>query len=466
MPGFSTLNTAISGLQAAQRAVETTSQNIANVNTPGYSRQRVLLSSVGSTTAAHFHSGNNVAILGGVKIDAILRVRDAFLETARVNAGATKEALGVRSATLGGVEGLLNEPGDEGLQAVIDGFFTSWHEVAAQPGTGLDAASGQVLQSANALVAQLRFVSSGIDERWSSAAAELTATVSELNQATSDLGVVNQHIIEGTVAERPVNELLDRRDILIRTIGELSGGRAMIAQDGTASVMINNVTVVSGNRSLPVTVAGATALKDATADPPSLMMGASAVPVSSGKLAGLLVALGNDLPHVSTQLDGVAIALRDSVNAVHYLGYTTDGNTGLDFFAGTGASDLSVIPTTGADLAVASDLGVVDGNNAEKIADLSLDEKAEEALGGPGASVQLRVLASEIGTRLQGLHQAVEVQDSVFATADAAINADAGVSVDEEMTSLLMYQRSYQASARVITAVDEMLDTLINRTAP
>src|SRR4051812_32822672 len=134
MPGFSTLNTAVSGLNAAQRAVEVTSQNIANVNTPGYSRQQLLLASVGATTAAHFHTGGNSAILGGVKVEALLRVRDTFLETARVNAGATKAALDVQASSLSGVEGLLNEPGDDGLQAVLDDFFSSWHELAANPG--------------------------------------------------------------------------------------------------------------------------------------------------------------------------------------------------------------------------------------------------------------------------------------------------------------------------------------------
>ncbi len=465
MPGFSALNTAISGLHAAQRAIEVTGQNIANVNTPGYSRQRVLLSSVGSSTDAHFHTGNNNAILGGVKIDAVIRVRDAFLETARVNAGAAKEALTVRASTLAGVESLLNEPGDNGIQASIDDFFNAWHAVAASPGSNQEAAAGQVLQSANAMVNQLKFVSSGIAERWTNAGADLTSTVNTLNQATSDLALVNRHIVEGNIVERPVNELLDRRDTLVRTIGELAGGRVTVAANGTASIMINNVAVVSGDRSLPITVAGATSLADVGTDPPRLMTGDTAVPVSGGKLAGLLQALGNDLPTVSTQLDGVVTAMRDAVNAVHSTGYTPAGDTGLDFFAGTGASDLSVVAITAADLAVSSEAGVIDGNNAEKIADLSLDENSQAVLGGPGPSVRLRTLAAEIGTKIQGLRQAVEVQESVFMTADAAINADAGVSIDEEMTSLLMYQRSYQASARVISTVDEMLDTLINRTA-
>jgi flagellar hook-associated protein 1 FlgK len=464
MSGFSTLNTAISGLSAAQRAIDVTAQNIANANTVGYSRQQVQLSAMGTSTAAHFYTGGNEAILGGVRIDGVVRVRDTFLESARSNAGATKQALDVRASALSGVEGLLNEPGDDGLQASLDDFFSAWHGLATNPAQ--EASAGTVLQSANNVISQMRFVSSGVDERWSNAHDNLRTAVGELNQATSDLAEVNQKILEGTVADRPVNDLLDKRDSLVRTIGELSGGRAEIAHDNTVNVLINGITVVAGNRSIPVTLTGGTALKDATTDPPRIMMGNITVPVSSGKAAGLMTALGSDLPTFSAQLDKVAVSLRDAVNAVHSTGYTLDGSTGLDFFSGTNAQDLAIIPTTGAGLAVANSPGVVDGTNAQDIADLAIDDKAAAALGGsPGPSSLLRTMAADIGTKLQGLNRAAEVQNTVFQNAEEAVNADSGVSIDEEMTSLLMYQRAYQASARVITAVDEMLDTLINRTA-
>lgn len=462
---FSSLNTAISGLNAAQRAIEVTSQNIANANTEGFSRQQVQLSSVGTTTEAHFYTGGNAAILGGVKIEGVVRIRDTFLETARVNAGASKAALDVRTATLGGVEGLFAEPSDDGLQASIDEFFSAWHGVATQPGN--DALSSQVLTTADALVGQLKFASSGIDERWNNAYGDLTTTVAQLNQATSDLAKVNQSILEGTVSDRPVNELLDRRDTLVRQLGEMAGGRAVQAADGTVNVLINGITVVANNVSVPVTLSGGRSLADAATDPPKITLGPLNVPVSNGKVAGLLAGLGNDLPAVAAQLDTVATTMRDAVNTVHAGGYTLDGRTGLDFFSGTGAADLAVVPTAYADLAVADDAGVVDGTNAQEIADLAIDAKAEAVLNGvAGPSEQLRSLAAELGTKLQGLYRAADVQTSVLATADEAINSNAGVSIDEEMTNLLLYQRSFQASAKVITAVDEMLDTLINRTAP
>jgi flagellar hook-associated protein 1 FlgK len=467
MAGMSALNTAISGLNAAQRAIETTSQNIVNANTPGYARQRVQMSSLGATTASHFYTGDTGTFIGGVQVDGVFRVRDTFLETARVNAGGAKAALDVQASTLSGAEGLLNEPGENGVQAVLDDFYSSWHDLAANPGDAQKtaAAGAVVLQKASAVTTQLKFVSAGLDERWAAASDQLSVSVGQLNQAATDLAVVNQKIKESVVADRPANELMDKRDTLVRTIGELAGGRAVEGRDGEVNVLVNGITLVSGNRAEQFTVAGGINIVQAGIDPPRVMLGAIQVPIQSGRTAGLLASLGTDLPTMDDQLNSVAVALRDAVNTVHNNGYTLDGTAGTDFFSGSGAGDLEVIPQSGADLAVASAAGVVDGANAMAIGDLALDDNSAAVLGGtPGASVQLRGLAADVGTKLQGLNNAADVQSTVLDTANAAADSDSGVSIDEEMTSLLMYQRAYQASARVITAVDEMMDTLVNHT--
>jgi flagellar hook-associated protein 1 len=465
MSGFSSLNIAVSGLNASQRAVDIASQNISNVNTPGYSRQRIQLAAVSTTPEAHFYTGSGEPIFGGVKVVGVERIHDAFLEAARVTAGATRESLDVHTAIVSDVEGLLAEPGDDGLQGELDEFFSRLHGLAQQPDDG--AAANNVLRAADSLTTQMHRVADGIDARWSDGYGDLEVTVKQLNQATSDLAYVNQQIIQASANDRPVNELLDSRDQLVRTIGDLAGGRAVQASDGTVNVLLNGITVVSGDISIPVTLTGGSALSVASTNPPKLVVnGTVPVPVDNGHIAGLLSALGSDLPTVASQLDSVAVALRDGVNAVHSTGYTLDGRSGLDFFSGTSAKDIQVVPQTGADIAVADAAGVVDGKNAQKIADLAIDANAEAVLGGPGPSEQLRILASDIGSKLQSLNRAADVQETVFAAAEDAVNSDSGVSIDEEMTNLLQYQRSYQANARVITTIDEMLDTLINRTAP
>jgi flagellar hook-associated protein 1 FlgK len=126
-----------------------------------------------------------------------------------------------------------------------------------------------------------------------------------------------------------------------------------------------------------------------------------------------------------------------------------------------------VAVTTSDELAVAGAPNTVDGSNALKIADLAISANSAAVLGanGPGPSVRLRSLVGDVGTKLEGLNHAVAVQTTVLNASEQAVESDSGVSVDEELTNLLQYQRAYQANARVISTVDEMLDTLVNRTA-
>jgi flagellar hook-associated protein 1 FlgK len=257
---------------------------------------------------------------------------------------------------------------------------------------------------------------------------------------------------------------MDQRDVLARTLGTLIGGAATPGQDGQVSVSVNGVAIVAGATAQQFTLAGADTLGGASADPPRLMWGTTTVPVDSGAAAGYLAVLGTDLPSLASRVDGVATSLRDMVNAVHATGYAPDGSAGGDFFAGTDALSLTVVPTSPAQLAISPTPGTLDGSVAMRLGDLSDDRVAETALGRPGPSAQWRDLTTLIGVRVQSLKNASDVQDSVVSAADAAVQADSGVNLDEEMTNMLQYQRAYQAAARVVTTVDEMMDTLVNRT--
>jgi flagellar hook-associated protein 1 len=463
MTGFSTLNTAVSGLSAAQRAMDIVGQNVVNANTPGYSRQRVNTASVGSATSATFFTGNGT-VFGGVSIENVTRIRDAFLESTRAAAGSRLEALRAQSDTLSGVEGLMSEPGDSGLQTVLDNFYASWQDLATRPG---DASAGAVvLQNGAAVADQLEFVSQGVSARWTTARQSLGQVVNETNSTAQDLAALNQKIREGVVADHPANELLDQRDQLVRKLGELVGGVAVDGPDGMVGVSVGGVNLVDGSHAEQFTLTGAIDLSSAGSQPPTITWatGNVAVPVGSGKAAGLLSVLRTDLPNVSDQLDGVATSLRDLVNGVHNAGFTLAGAAGGDFFSGTDAKTLAVVPTDPSQLAVASASGVVDGATARRIGDLSDEAAASAALGAAGPSQRWRELATTLGVQTQSLNRTVTVQEAVVSTADDANEAIAGVNMDEEMTGMLAFQRAYQASARVITTVDEMMDTLINHT--
>jgi flagellar hook-associated protein 1 FlgK len=461
MSGFSTLNTAVSGLAAAQRAMDTTSQNIVNANTPGYSRQRVLLASAGAATTATFHTGHGGAF-GGVSVVDVSRIKDAFLEATRAAAGARQAALTAQNDVLSGAELLLSEPGETGLQSTMDSFYSSWQDLANNP---TDTAAGSVvIQRGIAVADQLHAVGNGIAAQWTTAHDNLAGVVAQTNQAASDLAKLNGTIRAGQSAGRPVNELLDSRDVLVRKLSSLVGGIASTDDEGQVSVSVNGVAIVSGNEFSSMRLGGANDLSAAVPDPTALYVGSFVASPESGTAAGLLAAMRTDLPTMSAKVDAVANSLAAAVNGIHQTGFAGDGSPGTEFFSGNTALTLAVLPTTGSQLAIAAIANTVDGSVALKIGDLADDVISAAALGGPGASAQWRDLTTAMGVQLQSLGTAKVGQDAVVAAADDAVTSDSGVNLDEEMTNMMLFQRSYQASARCITTVDDMLDTLINRT--
>ena len=283
MSTFSTLNTAVSGLLASQRAMDTAGQNVVNANTPGYSRQRVLLSAVGSPPSASFHTGSSTP-LGGVRVDAVTRIRDAYLEATRAAAGSRQQALQAQDDTLTTTQLLFSEPGTTGVQSSLDAFYSSWHDLSLNPTN--DASGSVVLQRAQGLVDQVHAVSDGIAAEWATAHSRLEQVVSETNQAAGDLASLNSQILEGVGAGRPVNELLDQRDILVRKLADLVGGYAVRGPDSTISLAVNGVTIVAAGTAQKLTLTGATDLQAAAGSPPMISWGTMAVPVESGAAAG------------------------------------------------------------------------------------------------------------------------------------------------------------------------------------
>jgi flagellar hook-associated protein 1 len=434
-------------------------QNIANANTPGYSRQRVDLKSAQITPTPGLYTGPTT-LLGGVTVTGVERVKSDYLQAAASSALAKQSALQSQATPLSNVEALTHEPTDTGLQSSLDTFYAAWGGLANTPDNG--AAGAVVLQDGAAVASQLNTLSAGVANEWTNQRANLSNVVQQANSAAAQVASLNTEILRGQSAGLNVNDLLDKRDATVDTLSSLVGGVISKADDGTVSVLVGGVSLVSGSSSSPLTLGGGTDISNVATDPPTLSIGTLKVSPTTGSAAGLLSALGTDLPAVSAQLDAVAVSVRDAVNTLSTGGFTLAGSAGADFFSGTGAGDLAVSLTSSADLAVSSTAGAQDGSNAAKIADLADDAKAATVLGGtPGPSALWRSLTSGLGAQVKGLNTALATQTSIVGTAQNAVTEDSGVSIDEETMNMLLFQRSYQASAKVISAADEMMQTLI-----
>jgi flagellar hook-associated protein 1 FlgK len=468
MSTFSGLNTAYTALTAARRGLDVVGQNIANATTEGYTRQRVTTSSIGSVAQVGPLSAP-LQVGQGVSVDGIARLGNVYLDARVRDSAATSGYWAVRANTMASLEISLQEPGEKGLSTQLQQFWAGWQDLANRPGE--PAPAGIILEKAGVLTSQIASGYQAVDNQWTQLRSELAGMASELNDAAAQVADLNGRIRAAKASGSSVNELLDHRNLLTTTIAALSGGTVRNLEDGTAEVLIGGNAIVSGDTFRPVTVLGSAHLAGAGSNQVRLEWEhrpGAPVTLDAGEIAGAISMLapanggtGGTLAEAAEQYNQFATNLAATVNAVHSTGYTSGGVQAGDFFAidtaVPAALGLSVLPTTVDDLATASPTGgPLDGSNAAAIAAL-----------GTGNSSPDKMWSSFV-TRT-GVASRSEMQQAVLGelAASAAVTnqlSNASVDLDEENINMLTHQTAYQGAARVMTAIDEMLDTLINRT--
>jgi flagellar hook-associated protein 1 FlgK len=441
---FSGLVNASNALSAERYGLDVTGQNIANANTPGYTRQRADLAAVGPVAGVPTLYATQRAT-GGVTVAGTSRLNDPVLDARMRTEHDRGSYAQTVSAQLSGVETLFNEPSDTGLAEQLSNFWNSWSAVANNPGD--QSARSVVLQSAATVAATLNTTSSAITDLATGAAATLSQTVVDVNTAASSLAQLNGAIVVATKTGANTNALADQRDALLLKLADSAGAQATLQPDGSAVVTLGGQPLVSG----------ITAATVAATPTHQLTVNGTPAATAGGVAQALVDALGTTLPDYAAKLDAVAAALSTTVNAAHQAGFDLSGASGGPFFSGTTASTIAVAVTDPNKIAASATPG---GN---------LDATTAYALAGfgtkvGGADAEYRNLVTTLASSVQRALQSAAVQSSVVTSVDAQAQSVSGVSYDEETTNMLTYQRAYQASSRVLTTVDELLDTLINRT--
>jgi flagellar hook-associated protein 1 FlgK len=427
---FMGLQTALRGLLAQQRGLDVTAHNLANANTVGYTRQEAALVATTplSLSAGALSNGGGAYLGQGVEVEAYRRLRDTFLD---VQYRGQSMALGGHETTaraLTNVEAGLNEPGTNGIGALLDQFWSAWGDVANYPES--QPARQALVGHANTLATAIRT----LDARLQSVATEATAEYTQLTgpsgpitAAASEIQRLNVMIESAVRSNRAPNDLLDRRDVLLDELS--SYGQVSVTDLGGGLVRVE-----FGDAALP--------LVDGT-NPPNWPQ---ALTAPGGRL-GALLDLGPKTTAYRSQLSDFARELKTSVNAIH---------SPPDFFSatvGAEATDIAVAVTAAA---------VKPGSTANPGAnDLAL---AIQALRGKVADQRYADLVGAIGADAASINRQLETSMALVDAADARRQEVSGVAMDEEVTNMIRFQRGYQASSRVMSTVDEMLDVLINRT--
>ena len=426
IPAFTGLQTALSGLQAAQAAIDTTSENIANANTAGYTRQRVNLVENGSLTIpALTQQGGGTQLGTGVSLTDISRIRDQFLDVQyRAQNTATSNA-NTNASQLAQVQTAIDEPSSDGLQSVMSKFWGAWSALGAAPTNPaaqqavVDA--GQTLASTfNAVSAQMQTVQSQASQQY----ATLTGNNGQVQQDAARIATLNAQITQATQAGQSPNALLDQRDNLVDDLSSLAQVSVSTGSNGA-------VTINFGDAATPL-------VSGTTVNWPQTLTSAA-----GGQLGALLNLSSSTGPIGSmlSSLDNVAGQVISSVNALQ---------PSSPFFSGTTAGTIAVSATAAS---------IQTSSSSTSGADLA---QAIGNLAGGGADRSYAAFVAQVGDSVQAANSTQSTQQAVLTAVSNQRQSVSGVSLDEEMTNLIKFQQAYQASARVMNAINSTLDTLIN----
>ena len=451
MSTFSGLNIGLSSLYAQRRGLEVTGHNIANSNTEGYSRQRVSLEADAGPLSPAIHSVYGGAG-NGVDVSGVQRVRDAFLESRALSERGTEAELRGGQVLLSRVEGIFAEPSDSGIQSQLSDFWAGWSDVANHP-TDL-AARSQLLERAQTLANGLNTAVDRIDAQRAASQEQLAVTVSDINATALAIADFNKAIMSATRAGLSTNDLSDQRDLLVQKLGGVAGVTVRAGEAGSVDVLLGGRALVTGRETSALVVQ-----QTAGAVGPSSVRWASdgAAATVGGDAGGLLSGINGILPRYREGLLAIAQQLDTDVNAQHAAGYDQAGAAGGPFFSRDATGRLAVAVTDASKVAASSTPGGdAGGGNALKMAGFN------GAANGPDAAY--RKLVVQLGVEAQAANRRVDIQANILSQIDAAREANAGVNLDEEMTNMLAFQRAYEGAARFVSAVDQLLDTLINRT--
>jgi flagellar hook-associated protein 1 len=451
MPGLNTsLNIAVEALNANQGALDVTTNNIANVNTPGYTRQVAILNE------APTFQESGVTFGGGVTLDQYQSVRDELLQLRIYEETQQQNNSQTQLNSLNQIEGIFSDP-TQGVGGALSSFFNSMSRLSTSP-TDSNARQA-VLTSANNLalsfhqaVASLNSVGTGLDQA-------VPQTVSQINRLTSQIAALNGQVAHMQGLGKEPGTIQDQRDEAIRQLSGLVNISVTQTEHGLTLTTGNGVPLVVANQSFALQANANNSVLEHVYSAQGQDITSQ---IQGGQLGGTIQIRDQVIPQLFTQLNTLASQLATSFNTQHAAGFDTAGNAGQNFFTPlptttNAAANFGVAITDPSLIAASSDGSAGSNGNLEQLIALQNMQLPSGAnpinmysnlvlqVGNLGANAKANVTASDLSVQ-----QLTDQRSSV-----------SGVSLDEETTNMIRYQRAYEAGARVVTTVDSMYDTLM-----
>lgn len=461
--GFGGLYTSISGLQASKYSLNTVSHNISNANNPHYVRQSAI-----HTNNSYTRSADGRLEMGtGVHVSQIRQIRDEFLD------GKVRREMPsfgyhyAKAQILEDVEGVFNEVTNSGLQKTMDGMWNNWNEVFKEPESL--TMRGLVHESSVAFANSVNHISNQLNDIKQNINKQIYSKVDEVNSTLDKIAKINKSIkvIEGEDVKIRANDYRDERNALIDRLSELLPISTYENSFGESVISLNGQDLVNGSYISKI---------DIQADENGqghIYWGKSNDKIDlkgKGELGGFIDARDVSMNNYMDKLDALVSAMAKEINELHNGGIDLEGNPGLDFFVGTGgvitAANIKVNPEL-ADLnkiAVSESGGKGDGEIAKKIYGIR-DEKLFGKVGAEDKNLDefYNDLILTLGLERQEAISSADNQGFLIRSIDEKRKGLSAVSLDEEMADMIKFQHSYSANSRVINALDEMIETIVNR---
>jgi flagellar hook-associated protein 1 FlgK len=464
MPGlFGTLNLGARSLQTQQQGVEVAGHNLANASNTAYARQRLeiqtstpLLTSIGSVgTGADAVAISQLRdtlldqqIQGETSVTSFLQSQQTALQYAQSGIGEQLQG----STSTGGVGST------GGLATDLSGLFNSFQDLSTSPSSLTSRQA--VISQAQQLTAQFN----QLDQRLTAINGQLNQSVqtdvASANQLLSDIAGLNNQIAGAEAGTGAANDLRDLRQQKIEALSQLVNVQSSADSNGDVNLSVGGQLLVSGG-SVQDTLqsydsgGGQLLVRTASAGAPLTLTG--------GSIAGTIDARDGALKSLQDGVNHLASQLISQVNTAYRTGYDLNGNTGADFFTGTKASDIGVNAALANDPSALQASGVAGaaGNNQVVLALAQMANTSQAGLGNQTFAQSYNGTITGLGTALNSVNSQLDDQTAVQSMMQNQRDSVSGVSIDDEMTNLVMFQRAFQASAHLVSVVDQMLSTVV-----
>jgi len=466
---FSSYEIARSGLYVSERGLFVTGHNISNVNTPGYVRQQAIM----QTSPYHTISvGANLMQVGtGVDVQQTRQIRHIFLDNMYRRESTTLGYWKARNETLQDIEAILAEPFGDGFQSVINQFWDSWHELSKDPQSLTTRAL--VKQRSESLVSHVNHIGQQLDALQNNISLQIKDCINEVNDITAQIAKLNTEIAKYEVTGDSANDYRDQRNLLVDRLCNLVDVDVTEMPDGQLAITLGGYFIV--NRDKTTGLYESKSQDDTRASVPLFEGTDMEAPLKNGMIKGLMDS--NDVVNdIRDRLNYLINSIAAEVNKLHKSGKTLDvpPEDGSDFFVPENPSipiemgNLKLNPIFYGDDGLNKIVTSVEGESGDNTIALQIANLRHAEIMYDGSNVfsidgYYRDIILKVGNYGAEATQIFENQQKLVQSADANRQAISGVSMDEEMASMMKYKFSYDASSRVINIIDDMIETVILR---